>query len=122
MMTTLTNENWRLCAAKAYDKPNAIWSEFDEDVARVQYIKRLITKYRQTGQLKEQLILNHLVIWFNVFGKEGIRLLIFRLDKTDLPVIKPFLWLLGRLPPVVDQLNMAEIPHDQTVVDVLMSL
>lgn len=122
MTIPLTNDNWRLVAAKAYDKPHALWSEFEDDANRVQYIKRLLTKYHQTGQLKERLILNHLVIWFNVFGTEGIRLLFFRLEPRDLPVIKPFLFLLGRLPPVVDGLNTVTIPHDPVVVKALENL
>ena len=68
MFDDLTEANILLYAAKCYDKPNCILSEFDEDYKRIRYIKRLIHRYRSTGNIKERLILNHLVIAQNVFG------------------------------------------------------
>ena len=66
----LTNDNIMLYAVKAYDKPNYIMSEFKEDMKRFNYLKRLFKRYRKLGELREQLVLNHLVVIYNVFGVE----------------------------------------------------
>jgi hypothetical protein len=128
MIENLTTENYLLFAAKVYDKPNALMAEFEEDVNRIQYIKRLLTKYYSTKILKERLILNHLVIFYNVFGIEaGTRLLFFKLESKDLEVIKPFLIYLSYLPEVVKGINgkniiTADIKLNQTAIDALRSL
>lgn len=128
MFDNLTPENLLLYAAKAYDKPNALMVEFEEDVNRIQYIKRLLTKYYSTEILKERLILNHLVIFYNVFGVEpATRLLFFKLEMKDLEVLKPFLIYLSYLPAVVRGINGKDIPTDvikldQTAIDALRAL
>lgn len=102
----LNDMNFLLFAAKAYNKPNAVMSEFDEDVQRFIYLKRLLTKYYTTGNLKDRLILNHIIILYNVFGIEAAtRMLFFKLDQRDLEVVKPFLIFLRFLPEVVFGIN-----------------
>ena len=66
----LTPENITLYAVKAYDKPNCIMSEFKEDMKRFNYVKRLLLRYRKFDELRERLVLNHLVVIYNVFGPE----------------------------------------------------
>lgn len=110
MFDNLTDENISLFAAKAYDKPNAVMSEFEEDLCRILYIKRLLTKYYSTKILKDRLIMNHLVILYNVFGIEAAtRLLFYRLDVSDLEIIKPFLMFLNFLPETVYGINGKDI-------------
>lgn len=102
MFDDLNDNNFMLYAAKAYDKPNAVMSEFEEDLNRILYVKRLLTKYYSSGILKERLILNHIVVLYNVFGVEAAtRILFFKLDERDYEVIKPFLIFLNFLPKVV---------------------
>ena len=108
-MEDVNSKTFMLIAAKLYEKPHAIWDEFEEDLQRIQYIKRLLTKYHHKKELKERLILNHLVIFFNVFGPEGTRLLFFKFKKKDLEVLKPFLILLGYLPNIVKGINGQDI-------------
>lgn len=128
MFDNITNENFLLYAAKAYDKPNALMAEFEEDVNRIQYIKRLLTKYYSTHILKERLILNHLVIFYNVFGIEhGTRLLFCKLEMSDIEVLKPFLIYLSYLPEVVKGIHGKDIATeliklDQTAIDALRAL
>jgi hypothetical protein len=105
MFENLTEDNYLLYAAKAYDKPNVVMSEFEEDLNRILYIKRLLTKYYSNGILKERLILNHLVVLYNVFGEATTRLLFFSLEEKDYVVIKPFLIFLNYLPSVVYGIN-----------------
>ncbi|CAB4124291.1 hypothetical protein UFOVP49_129 [uncultured Caudovirales phage] len=128
MNELLNDANFTLYAAKAYDKPNAVMSEFEEDLNRILYIRRLLTKYYTTGSLKEKLILNHIVIFYNVFGIESAtRILFFKLDEKDYEVIKPFLIFLNFLPKVVygirgNDIYTNDIKLDYTAVEALRNI
>ena len=121
----LTNDNILLYAAKAYDKPNCIMSEFKEDMKRFNYLKRLFKRYRKVGELREQLVLNHLVVICNVFGPEvATRLLFFKMSKDDYSALKTYLLFLSCMPEKVrgikgQDLISSEIPVDMTVADIL---
>lgn len=107
-----------LYAAKVYDRPDAVMSEFEEDLNRILYIKRLLTKYYSTGFLKERLLLNHIVVLYNVFGVEAAtRLLFFKLDERDYEVIKPFLIFLNYLPIVVHGIRGKDIITNEIKLD-----
>ena len=109
MFENLTDDNVILYAAKAYNKPTAIMSEFEEDFNRILYIKRLLTKYYSTGVLKDRLIINHIVVLYNVFGLEAAtRLLFFKLEE-DYEILKPFLIFLNFLPEVVKGIKGRDI-------------
>lgn len=128
MINDLTDENWILFAAKAYEKPFAIQAEFDEDLNRILYIKRLLTKYHSNGTLKDRLLLNHLIIFYNVFGIEASsKLLWLKLDGKDWVVIKPFLLFLNLLPKQIQgvrgmTVDTDAIGLDQKVVDSLRAM
>ena len=121
----LTNDNIMLYAAKAYDKPNCIMSEFKEDMKRFNYLKRLFKRYRKVGELREQLVLNHLVVIYNVFGPEvATRLLFFKMAKDDYSALKTYLLFLSCMPERVrgikgQDLISSEIPVDMTIADIL---
>lgn len=106
----LNEQNFLLYAAKAYDKPNCIMSEFEEDVKHLKYVKRLFRKYKSSGRLKDRLILNHIIILSNVFGVEpATRLLFLKTDEKDWDVLKTFLLFLGYMPEVVKSINGKDI-------------
>jgi hypothetical protein len=121
----LTNDNILLYAAKAYDKPNCIMSEFKEDMKRFNYLKRLFKRYRKVGELREQLVLNHLVVICNVFGPEvATRILFFKMSKDDFPALKTYLLFLSCMPERVkgikgQDLISSEILVDMTIAEVL---
>jgi len=121
----LTNDNILIYAVKAYDKPNCIMSEFKEDMKRFNYLKRLFKRYRKVGELREQLVLNHLVVICNVFGPEvSTRLLFFKMSKDDYPVLKTYLLFLSCMPERVKGIKghdiiSSEIPVDMTIADIL---
>lgn len=118
MFHDLNDSNFMLYAAKVYDRPNAVMSEFEEDINRLLYIKRLLTKYYSSGVLKERLILNHIIVLYNVFGIEAAtRLLFFKLDEKDYQVIKPFLIFLKFLPPVVYGISGRDILTGEILLD-----
>jgi hypothetical protein len=89
----LTEENLLIYAAKNYYNPKYIDAEeFYEDLKRFKYIKRLLNRYEETGKLSERLILNHLIVVFNVFGIEAaLKILELKLNNNYWPQIKPFL-------------------------------
>lgn len=124
----LNESNILLYAAKCYDKPNCIDSEFDEDYKRIRYIKRLLHRYRVTGELKERLILNHLVVAQNVFGVEGsTRMLFLRIDPKDYGALKTFLIYTSAMPNIVkgirgENIISSEIPLDNRIVDILRNI
>ena len=99
MIDILTEENFLLFCASHYDNSHyATTEDFLEDVNRIKYIKKLVTRYIENGDLKERLILNHIIILYNCFGAEVCcRLLYFKL-KHQMRYIKPFLILLNIMP------------------------
>ena len=121
----LTNDNIMIFAMKAYDKPNCIMSEFKEDMKRFNYLKRLFKRYRKLGELREQLVLNHLVVLYNVFGPEvATRLLFFQMSKDDYSALKTYLLFLSCMPEKVKGIKghdiiSSEISVDMTIADIL---
>lgn len=89
----LSDDNFLLYAAKHYYKPNVIDAEeFYEDLNRFKYLKRLINRYEETGVLSDRLMMNHIIVIFNVFGiKPALRMLEYKIDQKHWNVIKPFL-------------------------------
>lgn len=114
----LNNENVFLYAIKAYDKPNCIMSEFDEDFKRFSYIKRLLNRYRKYGEIKERLMLNHLVVLYNVFGIESCtRLLFYFVDDTDYRSLKTYLVFLNYMPNTIKGINGKDIHSTDILLD-----
>jgi hypothetical protein len=92
----LNSENYMLYAVKAYDKPNCIMSEFKEDMKRFNYLKKLFHRYREFGELRERLVINHLVVMYNVFGvEETTRLLFYKTKVEYYPALKTYLLFLN---------------------------
>jgi hypothetical protein len=101
-MDKLDETNFLLYAAKHYDNPQCFDTiEFYEDLKRFKYIKRLFNRYADEGDLKERLVLNHIVILFNLFGAEAaIKMLFFKCRGQE-SFLAPFLIALNNLPDVV---------------------
>ena len=118
MFDDLNDSNFILFASKAYDTPNCVMSEFEEDLNRIQYIKRLITKYNNGGELKDRLIINHLMVLYNVFGVDAAtRILFFKLEPEDYPVLKTFLVFLNYMPDVIFGINGYDIMSSNIQLD-----
>jgi hypothetical protein len=99
----LTHENWVMFAIKHYDNPTSVtYDDFEEDLNRIKYIKRLLRRYKTSGELKTHLILNHIIVMYNVFDDAATPLLFFKVEATYWPVLKAFMLFLNRLP---DSLN-----------------
>jgi len=128
MFEDLHDLNVILYAAKCYEKPNCIDSEFDEDYKRIRYIKRLLHRYRITGEIKERLLLNHLVVAQNVFGIEPTtRMLFVRINEKDYSALKTFLVYTSAMPEIVRGINgrdiySEEIEMDYKLIEVLQNI
>jgi len=124
----LTIENFLLYAVKAYDKPNCIMSEFKEDMKRFNYLKRLFRRYRKMDDLRERLVINHLVVVYNVFGVEvATRMLFYKMSKDDYSALKTYLIFLNYMPAVVHGIKgqdivSSEIPVDMKIAEVLREI
>ena len=95
----LNEENHLLFAIKYYENPHAATMEdFEEDLKRFKYIKRLLRRYETTGEFRKHLILNHIILLYNVFGDAATPLLFYKIEDTYWPVIKSFMLFLDRLP------------------------
>jgi hypothetical protein len=118
MFDNLREDNIILYAIKCYDRPNCIVSEFEEDFKRVSYIKRLFKKYRETGEIKERLVLNHVVLLQNVFGfVPATRILFVLIQEQDYEILKPFLLYTSAIPDVVLGINGKDIHSKEIVMD-----
>lgn len=121
----LDDNNFVLFAAKHYDNPQCYdTEEFYDDLKRFKYLKRLFGKYEETGELRERLILNHLIILYNVFGDITTKMLFYKLDGYYSYLI-PFLVLLHRLPDKIDVgkiIYTSDIPMDMKIVEVLRKI
>jgi hypothetical protein len=120
MEIELTESNLFLYAAKHYYNPRYIDAEeFEEDLKRFTYIKRLLNRYEDTGKLSERLILNHLIVVFNVFGIEpALKLLEFKLNVNQWTYIKPFLIFLR----YIENDQYTNIEMDQQVIEALRKI
>ena len=124
----LTSENFLLYAVKAYDKPNCIMSEFKEDMKRFNYLKRLFRRYRKMDDLRERLVINHLVVIYNVFGVEvATRMLFYKMSKDDYSALKTYLIFLNYMPAVVHGIKgqdiiSSEIPVDMKIAEILREI
>lgn len=126
----LTDKNWLLYAARYYDNPSCYdIQEFKEDIKRIKYIKKALTRYETTGELKERLVLNHIIILNNVFGPTVLSRILFLKMEKQLQYVKPFLVMLEILPERV--LNIGknaktyvtdDIPMDPKIIDALRKI
>jgi hypothetical protein len=120
LFQTLNEDVFTLFAARHYYNPTCIDAEeFHEDLKKFKYVKRLVNRYVSGGNLAERLILNHLVVIFNVFGPDaGLKMLEFRLEEHHWPVIKPFLIFLK----IVANDKYTGIEMDQKVIELLRKI
>ena len=99
IFTELTEDNFLLFAIKNYENPQAVTKEdFDKDLNHFKYIKRLLKRYKNTGQLKTHLLLNHFIILYNIFGEATTPMLFFKIEKDLWSAMKTFVMFLGKLP------------------------
>ena len=95
----LNEDNFLLFAIKHYENPQAVTREdFDKDLNHFKYIKRLLKRYKNNGDLKVHLLLNHFIILYNIFGEATTPMLFFKIEKDLWSAMKSFIMFLGKFP------------------------
>lgn len=117
-MEDLNSQNYLLFAAKHYFPVHYSLSEFNSDLKRIVYVKRLLKKYKNDNILMERLILNHLILLFNVFEPTIAvnKMLFFKIDEDCYSSLKTFLIYLNRMSNVIE-LNNKKILSSDIIVD-----
>lgn len=125
-MVELNEENFLLYAIKNYDNPECkSMAEFEEDLNRFVYLKRLFRKYHKTGELKERLILNHLITFYNVFGVQAAtKILFYKIENELHYILKTFLVYLNYIPLEVpkNEIYMLNVDMDERIIKILRNL
>lgn len=128
MFENLTDDNFVMFAMKCYVSPSCLMSEFEGDIKRTKYLKRLFRRYKITKNLKERLILNHIILLNNVFGPEvTARILFYKIDERDYDILKTFLAYLNIMPEIIygirgKNIYSSDIQIDTNVAEILAKI
>ena len=122
----LNDENFLLYAASKFDTTNCMGAEeFYDDLKRFQYLRRLFKRYDDEGDLRIRLILNHLIILYNMFGPAATNMLFLKLKEYH-PALKPFIVMLNYMPDYVEyetfKIPSSSIPMDDTIIKELREI
>lgn len=121
----ITEQNFLLIAMHHYDNTQCTsLTEFEEDLRRFAYLKKLFGRYKENGDLKERLILNHIIVLYNLFGVVTIELLFFKIDKQYWDVLATFLKYLNLMPEEIPEfgIKLDDFVIDEKILTVLGTL
>lgn len=124
-MHNLNKNNFIQYCMHNYDNPQChTLKEFEEDLNRISCIQRLFTRYLTNKDLNERLVINHLIILFNVFGSATLNILFFKLEKQYWDLLITFLTYLNRMPDAIIQYNIvsSDFEQDAHVLNLLRKL
>lgn len=125
MIEKLNENNFLLYAMHHYDNPQChSIEEFDEDLKKFLYLKKLLSRYKKEGELRERLILNHIIVLYNVFGDSTTNMLFYKIDKECWDTLTTFLVYLERMPEEIPEhsLKLSDIPLDEKIISTLRKL
>jgi hypothetical protein len=109
LFNELNENNWLFFAIKNYNNPASVtYSDFEEDLKRFKYIKRLLKRYEMHGELKTHLILNHIIVMYNIFNDAATLLLFYKIESKYWETLKAFMIYLDRLPPGINTTDIDE--------------
>ena len=122
IFSELNEENFLLFAIKNYENPAAVTKEdFEKDLNHFRYIKRLLKRYKSTGDLRVHLLINHFIILYNIFGEAATPMLFYKIEKNLWSVTKTFIVFLDRLPEF-PHTPIHDIELDQTCLSELQKI
>lgn len=125
-MIELDENNFLVYAIKYYNNPGCMgMAELEDDLKRIKYIKRLLNRYHKDNEVNERLIINHLVVLYNVFGNAATDILFYKLDKEYWTDLKTYLVYLNRMPletVVSPGIQETDIPLNRELIDILRKL
>ena len=126
MVSEKLNEgNFLVYAMHHYDNPQChSLAEFEEDLKKFLYLKKLLSRYKNNGELRERLILNHIIVLYNIFGEAATRMLFYKIEESCWNVLVTFLVYLERMPEEVPEYNikLSEVILDEHVIAVLRKI
>jgi hypothetical protein len=125
MNQLLTEDNFLTHAMNHYDNTQCYsLEEFNDDLKRFLYLKKLFSRYKNECELKENLILNHLIVIYNIFGEEATNMLFFKIDKDYWNYLVTFLVFLERMPDELPQYNikLSEVKLDEYIIQILRKI
>jgi hypothetical protein len=125
MDNIITEENFLLHAMHHYDNPQCTsLVEFEEDLKRFLYLKKLFYRYKTNNELRERLILNHIIVLYNVFGDNTTLMLFTKIDQECWDSLTTFLVYLQRMPDAIPELGIKlyNIQLDETIIEVLRKI
>lgn len=121
----LSENNFLLYAMHHYDNPQChSLEEFEEDLKKFLYLKKLLSRYKKDGELRERLILNHIIVLYNVFGDAATNMLFYKIDSECWNTLVTFLVYLERMPETVPDysIKLSDIPLDEEIISVLRKI
>lgn len=121
----LSDSNFLVYAMHHYDNPQChTLDEFEEDLKKFLYLKKLLSRYKKDGELRERLILNHIIVLYNVFGDAATNMLFYKVDKDCWDTLVTFLVYLERMPEQITQhsIKLSDIALDETVISILRKI
>jgi hypothetical protein len=125
-MLQLNEDNFWIYAIKNYQSPGSLgMKDLEEDVKRFKYLKRLLSRYKMSGEINERLVLNHLVVLYNVFGEAATDMLFYKICSDYWSDLKTYLVYLQRMPletVVSPGIKETDIPLNQELIEVLRKL
>ena len=125
MIELLNEDNFLLYAMHHYDNPQChTIQEFEEDLKRFVYLKKLFSRYKMYGELKDRLILNHIIVLYNIFGNATTNMLFHKIDKEHWKILATFLVYIQRMPYKIEQfgIDASSLGVDETVVSTLRKI
>jgi hypothetical protein len=121
----LNENNFVLYAMHHYDNPQChSVQEFEEDLKKFLYLKKLISRYKNKSELRERLILNHIIVLYNIFGEAATRMLFYKIDESCWDILTTFLVYLNRMPDSIPEFNivLSDVTLDETLVNTLRKI
>jgi hypothetical protein len=121
----LSENNFLLYAMNHYDNPQChSLAEFEEDIKRFLYLKKLISRYKNNTELRERLILNHIIVLYNVFGEHATRMLFFKIEESHWDTLVTFLLYLNRMPEEIAEYNivLSDVKLDEVIISALRKI
>ena len=125
MTEKLNESNFLLYAMHHYDNTQCYsLAEFDEDLKKILYLKKLLSRYKNNGELRERLILNHIIVLYNIFGDAATRMLFYKVEESCWDVLVTFLVYLDRMPETIPEYGiiLSEIKLDEKVIATLRKI
>jgi len=121
----LTEANFLVYAMHHYDNPQChSLQEFEEDLKKILYLKKLLSRYKNNNELRERLILNHIIVLYNIFGEATTNMLFFKIEESCWDSLITFLVYLDRMPETIPEYGiiLSDVTLDEYIIANLRKL